>query len=106
MAQHMYKCPDCGASFADVDTRADYGRCDCGAMGEKQDAIGSYALHQDDRYKKLNDLPPGEAAAVRRVQKQYEDMSADILSGEVTIAERGPLALRPQVPDHLKRRYY
>jgi len=75
-------------------------------MAEKVDAANTFNALPDERYRNLNDLPPGELEAVRRVQKHYEDMSEQILSGEVTICERGPLELRPQCPEHLKKRHY
>ena len=77
---------------------------ECGSLDVAEKISGRGAIHAQG----YDWRAPGEYEEALANVRDIESQAEKILSGEVTIREpKGmPSELRPQVPEHLKRRYY
>lgn len=80
-------CPDCGKDYQEGE------RLVCGrAIQRKQLSI--------------DDMDPDDIQEQLENKAYYESLSEEILDGRIVLDERGPKELRPQCPDHLRKRMF
>lgn len=82
----------------------DLDRCPkCGGQPSPMPAGASFL-----RDKQPEEFTANELAEHLEAKAYYEspEIAAKILSGEITLKEKGPKWLRPQCPETLRKRYY
>lgn len=89
-------------SFSTVDPDLD--RCPaCGGAPQRAPAVGVF-----HREREAADFEAPELEEHLEAKAHYEsnEVSRRILSGEITLRERGPKFLRPVCPEHLKTKWF
>lgn len=89
-------------SFSTLDP--DLERCpNCGGAPERAPAVGHFR-----REISVSDLPAMEIEEHLEAKRYYEseEVSRKVLSGEISLKERGPKFLRPVCPEGLRTRFF
>lgn len=108
MPLYALKCLDCGHEWAGLTTIAD-GDADACPMckGRPERMVTGAAIGENIKDKEPGDFTKEELWLLRHNTREIEKEAANILSGATTAETgRGPKFLIPQVPEHLKKRYY
>lgn len=104
-----YQCPKCERVWDTIEgptVSFDDSVCRCGEKGEKQIAAQAQRVYTTDWETEFKSKPKEEQQMILKNKRILESRSEEILDGRLGISENGPQALRPQCPEHLRKRYY